>query len=149
MFAYQGMVGVAWHADRNIRVSLDGCYYATTNPTLNNVSWTNNNVRVMLGVQFRFGEASVAPPPPPAADAAPPSFMVFFDWDRSNLSQQALNTIKRAASAFRTKGSSSITASGHSDTSGSEAYNMALSLCRATWSRTRSCVRVSPPRQPP
>ena len=26
--------------------------------------------------------------------------MVFFDWDRSNLSQQALNTIKQAAGAF-------------------------------------------------
>ena len=57
--------------------------------------------------------------------------MVFFDWDRSNLSQQALNTIKQAADAFKQKGSARITATGHTDTSGPESYNMALSLRRA------------------
>ena len=57
--------------------------------------------------------------------------MVFFDWDRSNLSQQAMSTIQQAASAFKTRGSAQITATGHTDTSGSEAYNMALSLRRA------------------
>ena len=57
--------------------------------------------------------------------------MVFFDWDRSNLSQQALNTIKQAAGAFKSKGNARITATGHTDTSGPEAYNMALSLRRA------------------
>ena len=57
--------------------------------------------------------------------------MVFFDWDRSNLSEQALNTIKQAAGAYKTKGNARITATGHTDTSGPEAYNMALSLRRA------------------
>ncbi len=62
---------------------------------------------------------------------APPSFMVFFDWDRSNLSAQALNTIKQVAAAFKLKGNARITATGHTDTSGPEACNMALSLRRA------------------
>ena len=62
---------------------------------------------------------------------APPSFMVFFDWDRSNLSQQALTTIQQAANAFKAKGNARITATGHTDTSGPESYNMALSLRRA------------------
>ena len=66
-----------------------------------------------------------------AAVVAPPSFMVFFDWDRSNLSQQALTTIQQAADAFKTKGNARITATGHTDTSGPESYNMALSLRRA------------------
>ena len=57
--------------------------------------------------------------------------MVFFDWDRSNLSAQALQTIKQAAEAFKTKGNARITATGHTDTSGPENYNMALSLRRA------------------
>jgi outer membrane protein OmpA-like peptidoglycan-associated protein len=57
--------------------------------------------------------------------------MVFFDWDRSNLSQQALTTIQQAANAFKTKGNARITATGHTDTSGPESYNMALSLRRA------------------
>ena len=57
--------------------------------------------------------------------------MVFFDWDRSDLSQQALATISQAAQAFKQKGSARITATGHTDTSGPDDYNMALSLRRA------------------
>ena len=57
--------------------------------------------------------------------------MVFFDWDRANLSDQALNTIRQAAAAFKSKGNARITATGHTDTSGPESYNMALSLRRA------------------
>jgi len=71
------------------------------------------------------------PPPPPPPAVAPQSFMVFFDWDRSNLSAQAVQTIQQAASAFKTRGSARITATGHTDTSGPDSYNMALSLRRA------------------
>ena len=71
------------------------------------------------------------PPPPPPATAAPQSFMVFFDWDRSNLSQQAVQTIGQAAAAFKSRGAARITATGHTDTSGPESYNMALSPRRA------------------
>jgi len=130
VFAYQGIVGLAWNVDTNFRVALDGRYYGTSNPTLNGVSWTNNNFSVMLGLQLKFGDAPAAAPPPPPM-VAPPSFMVFFDWDRSNLSAQALNTIKQAAAAYKTKGTARVTATGHTDTSGPEAYNMALSLRRA------------------
>ena len=131
VFAYQGIIGLGWNVDTNFRVNLDGRYYGTSNPTINGTSWTNNNFSIMLGLQFKFGEAAAPPPPPPAAAVAPPSYMVFFDWDRSNLSQQALNTIKQAAGAFKAKGNARITATGHTDTSGPEAYNMALSLRRA------------------
>ena len=134
VFAYQGIVGLSWNVDTNFRVNLDGRYYGTSNPTINTAwgsqSWSNNNFSVMLGLQFKFGSAPAAPPPPAPA-VAPPSYMVFFDWDRSNLSAQALNTIKQAAQAFKTKGNARITATGHTDTSGSEQYNMALSLRRA------------------
>jgi hypothetical protein len=71
------------------------------------------------------------PPPPPPPVAAPQSFMVFFDWDRSNLSQQAVQTVGQAAAAFKARGSARITATGHTDTSGPDSYNMALSLRRA------------------
>jgi OmpA family len=57
--------------------------------------------------------------------------MVFFDWDRANISDQALNKIRQAAAAFKSRGSARITATGHTDTSGPESYNMALSLRRA------------------
>jgi outer membrane protein OmpA-like peptidoglycan-associated protein len=130
VFAYQGIVGLAWNVDTNFRVALDGRYYGTSNPSVNGNGWTNNNFSIMLGLQLKFGD-SPAPPPPPPPVVQPPSFMVFFDWDRSNLSAQALNTIKQAAQAYKSKGNARVTATGHTDTSGPEAYNMALSLRRA------------------
>ena len=130
VFAYQGIIGLGWNVDTNFRVNLDGRYYGTSNPQVNGSSWSNNNFSIMLGLQLKFAAVAPPPPPPPAA-VAPPSFMVFFDWDRSNLSQQALATIQQAANAFKAKGNARITATGHTDTSGPEAYNMALSLRRA------------------
>jgi OOP family OmpA-OmpF porin len=136
-FAYQGIIGVGYEIDQNWRVNIDGRYFGTTNPTINSpvlggVAYNNNNITLMASLQYKFGAPSVAPPPPPpTTSVAPPSFMVFFDWDRANLSQQALTTIQQAASAFKTKGNARITATGHTDTSGPESYNMALSLRRA------------------
>jgi hypothetical protein len=69
------------------------------------------------------------PPQPPAAQAT--SFMVFFDWDRYNLSPQAESTIGQAAAAFKQTGAARVVATGHADRSGPENYNMALSLRRA------------------
>jgi outer membrane protein OmpA-like peptidoglycan-associated protein len=125
-FAYQGIVGVGYNATPALRIAVEGRYYGTTNY----MAFQNNNIMALLSLSYKFGEPQVAPPPPPPP-VAPPSFMVFFDWDRSNLSQQALNTIKQAAAAFKSKGNARITATGHTDTSGPEAYNMALSLRRA------------------
>jgi outer membrane protein OmpA-like peptidoglycan-associated protein len=131
VFAYQGIIGLGWNVDQNFRINLDGRYYGTTNPNTAFGSYSNNNFSVMLGLQVKFGAPAVAAPPPPPPPVAAPSFMVFFDWDRSTLSQQALNTIQQAADAYKTKGNARITATGHTDTSGPANYNMALSLRRA------------------
>ena len=133
-FAYQGMIGVAYNVNEQLRFMVEGRYVGTTNPSVNtpfgNVSFQNNNILALAGVTYKFN--APPPPPPPAPPmVAPPSFMVFFDWDRSNLSAQALTTIKQAAGAYKSKGNARITATGHTDTSGTEAYNMALSLRRA------------------
>jgi outer membrane protein OmpA-like peptidoglycan-associated protein len=127
-FAYQGIVGIGYNMAPGWRLDLDGRYYGTTNPG----QYTNNNLSLMLGLTYKFGQPEAAPPPPPmAAPAAVPSFMVFFDWDRSNLSQQALNTIQQASDQFKATGKARITATGHADRSGPDDYNMALSLRRA------------------
>jgi len=134
-FAYQGMVGVAYNVSEQLRFMVEGRYVGTTNPSVNtpfgNVSFQNQNILALAGVSYKFTAPPPPPPTPQAAPVAPPSFMVFFDWDRANLSEQALTTIRQAANAYKQKGNARVTATGHTDTSGTEAYNMALSLRRA------------------
>jgi OmpA-OmpF porin, OOP family len=134
-FAYQAILGVAYNVDESLRLMIEGRYMGTTNPSVNtpfgNVSWSNNNLMALAGVSYKFAAPAPPPAPPPAPAVAPPSYMVFFDWDRSNLTAQSLATIRQAAQAYKQKGSARITATGHTDTSGSEQYNMALSLRRA------------------
>lgn len=135
-FAYQGMVGLLYHIDEQWSVGLEGRFTGTTNPSLNlpngtSISYSNQNIGVLAGIAYKFGAPSVAPSAPAAPPVTSPSFMVFFDWDRSNLSPQALNTIRQAADVYKQKGTARITATGHTDTSGPESYNMALSLRRA------------------
>ena len=131
-FAYQGIIGVGYNIDSQFRVNLEGRYFGTSNPTLQGATFQNNNMIAMLQLQMKFGAPTqaVAAAPAPVAPQAP-SFMVFFDWDRSELSPQALTTIRQAAGSYKTKGSARITATGHTDKSGPDDYNMALSLRRA------------------
>jgi OmpA-OmpF porin, OOP family len=131
-FAYQGIVGMGYNIDPTWRVNLEGRYFGTTGPTVVGANFQNNNIIAMLQLQMKFGAPTqaVAAAPAPAAPQAP-SFMVFFDWDRSDLSAQALATIRQAAGSYKTKGSARITATGHTDKSGPDDYNMALSLRRA------------------
>jgi OOP family OmpA-OmpF porin len=131
-FAYQGIVGIGYNIDPTWRVNLEGRYFGTTGPTVVGANFQNNNIIAMLQLQMKFGAPAEAVAAPPAA-AMPqaPSFMVFFDWDRSDLSSQALATIRQAAGSYKTKGSARITATGHTDKSGPDDYNMALSLRRA------------------
>jgi outer membrane protein OmpA-like peptidoglycan-associated protein len=127
-FAYQGIVGIGYNMAPGWRLDLDGRYYGTTNPG----QYNNNNFSVMLGLTYKFGAPEAAPPPPPpAAPATTPSFMVFFDWDRSDLSQQALQTLQQVSAAYKQRGSARVVATGHADRSGPDDYNMALSLRRA------------------
>ena len=147
VFAYQGIIGLGWNVDTNFRVNVDGRYYGTSNPSVNGQTWTNNNFSIMLGLQLKFGASAPPPPPPPPPMVTPPSFMVFFDWDRSNLSQQALTTIGQAAAAFKAKGSARITATGHTDTSGPEATTWRCRCVVPTRSRTPWCATACRPRR--
>ena len=136
VFAYDALVGVRYNVSNAMSVGLEGRYVGTTNPSFTvggtTFSGPNQNIAILMGVAYKFGqtEAVVAAAPAPAAPQAP-SFMVFFDWDRSDLSAQALATIRQAAGSYKTKGSARITATGHTDKSGPDDYNMALSLRRA------------------
>jgi hypothetical protein len=72
--------------------------------------------------------------------------MVFFDWDSTRLSPASMNVLEQARDAFKAKQGARITATGHTDTTGTEAYNMALSLRRANTVKD-ALVRVGVPAQ--
>jgi outer membrane protein OmpA-like peptidoglycan-associated protein len=76
--------------------------------------------------------AAYAPPPVVApAPSVPKSYLVFFDFNRSDLTPQAVSIVGQAA---RNAGPAKVTkleVTGHTDTVGSDAYNMRLSRRRA------------------
>jgi OmpA-OmpF porin, OOP family len=100
-----------------------------------NNKFTYNMIRV--GLTYRF----LPPPPPPApmpvaAPAPPPPppprvFLVFFDFDRYNLTPDARRVIEAAAAAYKSTGSARIDVSGYTDLAGTQAYNLRLSRRRA------------------
>jgi OOP family OmpA-OmpF porin len=74
--------------------------------------------------------AAVAPmAPPPAPEAK--TYLVFFDWDKYNLTPRATQIIAEAASDSHTSATTTISVSGYTDTSGTPTYNQGLSERRA------------------
>lgn len=61
----------------------------------------------------------------------PNVYLVFFDFDRSNLSPVAQRVIEKVVADAAKEAPARITVSGNADRSGSEAYNLALSKRRA------------------
>lgn len=78
--------------------------------------------------------AALAQIEPPAIEA-PAVYLVFFDWDRSNITPAGQDIINTVASDYAALGQPRIAVVGHTDTSGSAAYNMGLSQRRAEATR--------------
>ncbi len=91
----------------------------------------------VLAVALRY--AFNTPPPPSPVPVAPPttqvvpsrSYLVFFDWDRADLTDRARQIIAEAATASARVQTTRIEVQGNADRSGTPAYNQALSLRRA------------------
>ena len=91
-------------------------------------------------VTYHFGKheeapAETAPYAPPPVQAAAPSvpkaYLVFFDFNKSDLTSQAQQIVDQAASNAGPAHVTRLTVTGHTDTVGSDAYNMRLSRRRA------------------
>ena len=65
----------------------------------------------------------------PACNSGP--YIVFFDWDRSDITNEASNTLNSAVSQYANCGNSQVMLAGHADRSGSATYNVGLSQRRA------------------
>ncbi len=74
--------------------------------------------------------AAVTPPPPVSPVMPKKNFLVFFDFDRSNITADAQKVITEAAAAAKAGNVSRIQLTGHTDRSGSDQYNLALSVRR-------------------
>jgi outer membrane protein OmpA-like peptidoglycan-associated protein len=69
----------------------------------------------------------------PEVPAASPTrtYLVFFDWDRADLTDRARQIIAEAATASAQVETTQIEVNGYTDLSGSAAYNKRLSIRRA------------------
>jgi OOP family OmpA-OmpF porin len=75
-----------------------------------------------LGVGFHF--------PSSAADG-PKTFIIFFGFNKCNITAEADAVLSEAASAANSGSSASVRIVGRTDTVGSNSYNQKLSECRA------------------
>src|SRR5690349_13981212 len=81
--------------------------------------------------------AKAAPPPPPAPPPAPPVSKkivlrgVNFDFNKSNIRPDAAGILKEAASILKDNSTVNVSVEGHTDSVGSDQYNLKLSLRRA------------------
>ena len=152
-FAYQGILGLAYgfnNAVPGLALTSEVRYLGSLNPSLNidrtsgpaqaavpgALRLENNNISVLLGLRYAF----LAPRPAPVAEAptpvAPPpttarTYLVFFDWDRADLTSRAREIISEAAQNARRVQSTRIEVAGHADRSGTPQYNQRLSQRRA------------------
>ena len=96
-----------------------------------------NNLNNIVTVGLRYQFNVTPPPPPPVVPAAPlaatPSrtYLVFFDWDRADLTARARQVIGDAASNAGRVQYTRIEVDGNADRSGTPAYNLGLSRRRA------------------
>lgn len=154
-FAYQGIVGAAYELNANWLATADYRYFSAPNLDFlsDNGTGLDSNYddhTFMIGLRFNFPKPKVptpvvevsapAPepeptPPPAVVEPVPPvvarSYIVFFDWDHSDLQVDAKEILAQAAANAQLGGISSIVATGHADRSGTDQYNLRLSKRRA------------------
>jgi outer membrane protein OmpA-like peptidoglycan-associated protein len=150
-FAYQGFAGVGYDVTKNVELKAQYRYFATldydTKASSNNSKLTSEYADhgLLFGVTYKFGSAPApapAPAPVPVAAPAPApkpapapavakNFMVFFDFDKAQITPEAARIIQQAAGAAKSTNAIRIDLTGHTDLAGSDKYNQALSLKRA------------------
>ena len=99
-----------------------------------------------LTLSYLFGGSEPAAPPPPPAPTAPPPpppappqvvcnkgpYIVFFDWDKSDITPEAATVLDSAVTAYGNCDVVPIMLAGYTDRSGSDRYNQGLSARRNT-----------------
>lgn len=151
-FMWQGIAGFSYSLTPNLDLTLDYRYrslmqhtdYATTLVGTTVRGENPNDQAAMLGLRWYLESAPpppppLPPPPPPPPPAPPPvvappsvkTFIVFFDFNKSDLTAEALGVVQEAVKTAQTSGMVKVMVTGHTDTVGSDSYNQGLSVRRA------------------
>lgn len=149
--AYQALAGVAVSIGPQLDIDFgyrwflapDGTYAGTEVGLASSHDAYYDSQELTVGLRYQFAAPAAPPPPPPPVAPPPPppppvvacptsDFVVYFEWDRSNLNQAALETIDAAVNRARQCNVSGAVVVGHTDTSGSPQYNIGLSERRAS-----------------
>lgn len=158
-FAWQAGAGVGYTLSPNWSLDLGYRYVdagqfstggtASDGTSGNTVKGDLRSHVAMLGIRYSFGTApAAAPAPTPAAAVVPPApppaptgrnvpdlpvlYRIYFEWDKADITADSARTLQEAASTAKAAPVTRIVATGHADRSGTERYNMALSLRRAS-----------------
>jgi OOP family OmpA-OmpF porin len=151
-FAFQGIAGLSFNIDAvpGLAVTAEYRFLGTLDPEITatrrnaagavlatgKLDTENYNHSLLIGLRYAFGaEPAPAPLVAPAAPAAAPApartYLVFFDWDRADLTDRARQIIAEAAQNSSRVAATRIEVSGHADRSGTPQYNQRLSMRRA------------------
>jgi outer membrane protein OmpA-like peptidoglycan-associated protein len=140
-FAVQGILGVSYPIDAVPGLALTGEYRFLAMPEERDYGGlklgNDYNHSLLIGLRYAFG----APPPvvPAAAPVAAPvpaspvsrSYIVFFDWDKTVLTDRARQIVSEAAANSTKVQTTRIEVNGYTDASGTPQYNQGLSVRRA------------------
>jgi len=96
----------------------------------------NYNHSALLGIRYAFNQPVPPPflapaPAPPVASTPSRTYLVFFDWDRADLTDRARQVVAEAAQATGRVQVTRIEVAGRTDASGTQRYNQELSIRRA------------------
>jgi outer membrane protein OmpA-like peptidoglycan-associated protein len=156
---YQGIAGVSYAVDDQLSIKADYHYTRadqvrfTTDAGYDGGAGrgTYQNHAVMVGFTWHFAAppkqemaqtaaAPVPPTPAPAPAAAPKTvqaapipknFMIFFDFDKSELTPEAKSILTQSVDAAKKQNATGFDLTGYTDTVGSAQYNQKLSERRA------------------
>ena len=139
--AAQGILGVAFPMSTpGLAVTVEArALTSIGDQKFRNGSMNNpTNISGLVGLRYSFGApaapaaamvSNTAPAPAVRADEAR-TYLVFFDWDKTDLTSRARQIIADAAGASSRLAVTRIEVAGHADSSGTAPYNQGLSLRR-------------------
>jgi OmpA-OmpF porin, OOP family len=150
VFGYQAIAGIRYLINPALAIDVDYRYFSTPSRTIDEANlapvtktccifssfksgYNTQNIVASLTMMFGAPPPAAPPPAPPAPPPPPPHqvYLVFFDWDKYNITPEGTQILEAAAAHFKAGGTVQIQVTGYTDLTGSAGYNQRLSERRA------------------